>query len=247
MADGVEFTMPEDAYDQLTTPAVQQQARDVFNGLGGGLAGIVAARNRNEAIGRQGGDGRPRIVSVGDGRATAPGAGPPTTATRPGDVSAASAAGPPAGGLPGDVPAFTKAFYASEGQMLNQLARDVVGTARDLGIGNPRLTAAVSVGMVDGQLEYRVTVSDPAAYAVLRANESRLPSGLRMGPPPTIGPDGRLDPMRHVEVEGPATLRDAEGARGVIVGTSRQACAQWCEPMWSQPGSPGDVWHTNRR
>ncbi|MFF9158419.1 hypothetical protein ACF1AB_40050 [Streptomyces sp. NPDC014846] len=130
--------------------------------------------------------------------------------------------------------------------MLNQLARDVVATARDLGIRNPRLTAAVSVGLVNGRLEYRATVSDPAAYAVLRANESRLPNGMRLGPPPTMGSDGKLDPMRHVEVEGPLGLR-AEGANGVIVGTSREACASWCEPQWSQPGSPDDVWHTNRR
>ncbi|MFC8373241.1 hypothetical protein [Streptomyces sp. NPDC057238] len=238
MADGVEFTMPEDQYDQLRQPAVQQQARDVFNGLGGGLAGIVQARNRNEALNRQGDKKQQTTVVASEARSAGITAAPAGTAL-PG------ATGPPAGGLPRDVPTFTKAFYSTDGKMLNQLALDVKATAQRLGVDHPNLTTAVSVGLVNGQLEYRVTVSDPRAYATLRANESLLPRGLHMGPPPTMGPDKKLDPMRHVEVEGPLGLRD-EGARGVIVGTSREACAQWCEPQWNQAGSPDDVWHTHR-
>jgi hypothetical protein len=135
-------------------------------------------------------------------------------------------------------------FKQSDGKLLNNLSLEVENVVRSLGINNPRLTVAVSAGVLNGHVEYRVTVSDPKVYELLKKNEGMLPADLRMGSAPVIGPDGKLDPMRHVEVEGPMGLQ-AEGAAGIVVGTSRPACKGNCQPQWKQAGSPDGVWHTN--
>ena len=220
---GAEVTMREAEYDVLTAPAMKEQARAIFNGLGGGLAGIGAAKNLNDMRSQEAaGSNRPTIVSTDNpGAPGAPGA------------------------LPRDVQTFTSSFYESN-RSLNTLSTNVVATVRDLGVRNPTLTVGVSAGVINGKVEYRVTVSDPNTWNVLKANEGRLPGGMRMGPPPTMAGGGNLDPMRHVEVEGPLGML-SEGAKGVVVGTSRLSCVENCEPQWNQSGSPENVWHTNRQ
>jgi len=273
---GVVFTMTEDQYDLVTAPAFKQQARDTFNGLGGALGAIGAAKSRNAQLNDQWkGTVRPDTVTSSAGSAKKGPAPPANAAGKDGagkgtaGKDAASNQGtaqvtldsggpplgsgppsgagqPPGGGLPRDVPGFTAAFYASQGQFLNQLSLEVVAIARELGARNPGLTVGVSAGVINGQVEYRVTVSDMHTYNVLNANQARLPQGMQMGPAPTIAANGNLDPMRHVEVEGPLGLL-AEGAPSVLVGTSRPACQANCEPQWNQTGSPPHVWHTNRQ
>ncbi len=183
---------------------------------------------------------------------------PSTVASAPGPSkpSAPPSVGPPApggsapttppsggGGLPSDVDAFTKAFNASGGNLLNALAKDVAAKLPGFGIKNPRLIVGISAGVIGGKVQYRVTVSDPAAWKALKQHESELPAGLKVGPQPSMV-NGKLDPMRHVEVEGPLGLK-SEGAKGIVVGTSGPACKDNCEPQWIQPGSPPDVWHSN--
>jgi hypothetical protein len=241
MADGVRVTMDEETDNIVTAPAAKAQAREVFNGMGAGLSGG----------GYLGGPG-PRQTRNMPGTSSQPAKQPATKpAAKPATTSAPPAATPPAAtpttgpSLPRDVQGFTQAFYASQGQMLNNLARDVAARLPSMGIKNPRVTVGVSAGVINGKMEYRVTVSDPAAWEALRKHQSELPQGLEIGPAPKMV-DGRLDPMRHVEVEGPLGLIE-EGAQGVVVGTNRPACKGSCEPQWGQPGSPPNVWHTHRQ
>jgi hypothetical protein len=197
----------------------------------GGVAQMGAARSANRAAGSPLPDMRPQQW------------GASTTKVAP----SPSPAGPvPA--LPTDVSSFKEAFYASEGKLLNQVASDIQTKLRQAGVKNPRLAVAVSAGVVDGEVRYVVTVSDPKALAVLRQYEKYLPEGLSVAvsEPKFVG--GKLDPSSHVEIAGPKELLD-QGAKGVVTGTNIPTCKGTCEPLWAgESGTPpGSVWHTNRR
>jgi RHS repeat-associated protein len=223
------FASPDTA-EWLQSLKTKGQAQAVWYGVGGALVAGAAARNANQGVGRPAPDSRP----------TQSGA-PVTQAT--GALTSGSSTG--AGALPSNIKAFTEAFNASDGKLLNNVAKDVAAKLPEFGVKNPRLTVGVSAGMIRGKVEYRVTVSDPAAWQALKEHANELPEGLKLGPPPTMV-NGKLDPMRHVEIEGPLGLM-SEGAQGVVVGTSGPACKGNCEPQWAQPGSPQNVWHTNRQ
>jgi hypothetical protein len=150
--------------------------------------------------------------------------------------------------LPSTVGELTARLNDTEGTLLNEVAVNVRDQLRAVGV-NPKVVVGVTAGVLDGRLTYVVTTSDPGSWAKLQTIKDDLPTGLLVGPPPTMWRDPQtgeyeLAPDRHVEVEGPLTLR-AAGAAGTLVGTSSPACERCCEPIW-RSGAP-DVWHTNRR
>ena len=134
---------------------------------------------------------------------------------------------------------FTKAMYTgiekSEGKILNQTAKAVEQILKEKGVWHKNLAVGVSVGVVDDDLRYVISVSDPKAWEVLKKAGFEVTENAPVAP---------LEPWKHVEFEGGVHLRK-QGAKGILTGTNFQACVG-CESQWVE-GKMGDVWHTNRR
>ena len=147
-------------------------------------------------------------------------------------------------GPPSSMEAFTDAFYASEGKILNEQAGSMRSFIRSEIGGNPKLMVGVSTTFVDGEQITLVNVSDPKVWDALKSTEGSWAPGMKLGDRPIIGADGQLLRSEHVEIAGPRQLFEQYGAKAVITGTAGPACARYCAPRWWSGEFPS-VWHTN--